>query len=98
MFPILCDIATMEIMHQGFSLQVGKVKLKKNLAKPAGTYCLDMVISGKHSFKFGKFDPFFFIKNIFWMSCTRFVLPLSIENLEKKENKKKLVVAHKTRE
>lgn len=81
----------MEIMHQGFSqiwLQVGKVKLKKNPAKPAGTYCLDMVISGKHSFKFGKFDPFFFIKNIFWMSCTRFVLPLSTENLEKKKIKK----------
>jgi hypothetical protein len=29
LFPILCDIGTMEIIHQGFSqiwLQVGKVK------------------------------------------------------------------------
>jgi hypothetical protein len=47
-----------------------------------------MVISGKHSFKFGKFGPFFLIKNIFWMSCTRFVLPLSTENLKKKKIKK----------
>jgi hypothetical protein len=49
----------MEIIHQGFSqiwLQVGKVK---NPAKPAGTYCLDMTTSGKYSFKFGKFGPFY---------------------------------------
>jgi hypothetical protein len=32
------------------------------------------------------------------MSCTGFVLPLSIENLEKRKKGKKLVVAHKVLE